>query len=150
MKKTLITLCIATSLSAHAQHIKIKGTIIDEKKQPIEFVNISLGDENSKLITGTTSGSNGAFEISGLKSGNYKLTISSIGYKTEELWLNGTTDSRNPTRRRRSFTGRSNSHRLSSTKRSGQKNRLSFRTTDQGFGKRSGIVATNDVATRTG
>lgn len=95
MKKTLITLCIATSLSAHAQHIKIKGTIIDEKKQPIEFVNISLGDENSKLITGTTSGSNGAFEISGLKSGNYKLTISSVGYKTEELWLNGTTDSRN-------------------------------------------------------
>ena len=58
MKRTLITLCIATSIGAQAQHIKIKGTILDEKKQPIEFVNISLGDENSKLITGTTSGSN--------------------------------------------------------------------------------------------
>ena len=95
MKKTIVSVFLAVSINSYAQHIKIKGTILDEKKQPIEFVNIALGNEKSETITGTTSNSNGTFELSGLKSGNYKLTISSVGYKTEELWLNGTNESRN-------------------------------------------------------
>ena len=95
MKKTIVSVFLAVSINSYAQHIKIKGTILDEKKQPIEFVNIALGNEKSETITGTTSNSNGTFELSGLKSGNYKLTISSVVYKTEELWLNGTNESRN-------------------------------------------------------
>ena len=62
----------------------LKGSIKDAaSRSALEFVNISLYDSSgTKLIKGTISDENGLFRFDGLKSGNYLLRISYVGYKT--------------------------------------------------------------------
>ena len=60
----------------------IRGKILTEEKQPIEFANIALLSEDSTFIQGTCSRSDGSFELLPPAPGNYLLQISSIGYKT--------------------------------------------------------------------
>ena len=64
----------------------LKGSIKDAaSRSALEFVNISLYDSSgTKLIKGTISDENGLFRFDGLKSGNYLLRISYVGYKTFE------------------------------------------------------------------
>ena len=60
----------------------IRGKILTEEKQPIEFANIALLSEDSTFIQGTCSRSDGSFELLPPAPGNYLLQVSSIGYKT--------------------------------------------------------------------
>jgi len=60
----------------------IRGKILTEEKQPIEFANIALLSEDSTFIQGTCSRSDGSFKLLPPAPGNYLLQISSIGYKT--------------------------------------------------------------------
>ena len=59
----------------------IRGKILTEEKQPIEFANIALLSEDSTFIQGTCSRSDGSFELLPPAPGNYLLQVSSIGYK---------------------------------------------------------------------
>lgn len=59
----------------------IRGKILTEEKQPIEFANIALLSEDSTFIQGTCSRSDGSFELLPPTPGNYLLQVSSIGYK---------------------------------------------------------------------
>lgn len=65
------------SFCSYAQ-TEIKG-LVKDSTDIIAFANVYLTDQNNKIVTGTTSDESGAFSLS-VKEGNYKLTISFIGY----------------------------------------------------------------------
>lgn len=86
-------LLLGYSLGCLAQ-IQVKGTIKDEKKAPLEFVNLQLLNPDSTLVSGTTSNTKGVFELNGIQAGSYRLIISYIGYQTQEIELNEISQSR--------------------------------------------------------
>jgi len=102
MKKifTLI-FCTGFSLAAVAQnpsagapaqepakgHAKIFGSIIDaESNQPVEFANVALIDPNtSKPVDGSVADDKGKFNIAKVAEGTYHVSVSFIGYETQEI-----------------------------------------------------------------
>lgn len=94
--KTLCTLVLMyICLGSFAQPIQLKGTVKNGNRQPVEFANIVLQTADSVMITGTTSNLKGHFELNGINAGNYRLSVSSMGYRTQEIWLNDLSQSRN-------------------------------------------------------
>jgi CarboxypepD_reg-like domain len=73
LEKKLFVLMLFFSLSVFSQ---IKGKVIDEKNQPVSFVNIAVENENS----GTTSEENGEFSIN-LSDKNKNLIFSALGFE---------------------------------------------------------------------
>lgn len=78
----LIFLVIPICFFAQNNGGVIRGKIIDSKtKEPLEFVTIALTPQNSKAPTnGCNSEEGGTFIMSGIKSGNYTLSFSFVGY----------------------------------------------------------------------
>ena len=66
---------------------KIKGVLIDStSKKPVEFAALSLIDtKTNNPIDGTTTDEKGAFAMTKVASGNFKILISFIGYKTKTI-----------------------------------------------------------------
>jgi len=62
-----------------AQHT-IKGIIVDDANIPLKLVTVALLYEDSVFVKGTTTDKTGAFELKEITSGNYILSLSSIGY----------------------------------------------------------------------
>jgi hemoglobin/transferrin/lactoferrin receptor protein len=70
----------------HAQTGNLNGILKDEKTlEPVSNVNIILSNDNLDYSKGTTSSSNGTFEINNLTAGEYVLKISHVGYANESL-----------------------------------------------------------------
>jgi hypothetical protein len=74
-KKLLTTLTLLCTIVSFAQ---IKGTVTDEKNQPLPFVNIYL--ENT--YKGTTSNEDGNYELNITVTKSYTVVFQSLGYKT--------------------------------------------------------------------
>jgi 5-hydroxyisourate hydrolase-like protein (transthyretin family) len=74
-------------LLAQNKTVTLSGIAKDKTtKLPIAFVNIALKTTtNNALITGTITNEEGRFSISNIKSGNYALEFSFIGYKTKSV-----------------------------------------------------------------
>lgn len=73
-----------------AQNLEIKGWIRDARnKEVVEFANVVLQTPDSAFITGTTSDAKGSFSLDKMKAGDYLLIVSSLGYQTESVALNG-------------------------------------------------------------
>ncbi|PHS06706.1 MAG: TonB-dependent receptor [Kordia sp.] len=86
MKHFINLLILFISLSSFAQY-KISGNITDQKTfKPLTGVNIYI----ESLNTGTTTNSNGYFNLENLPASNYKLYISYLGYQNihENIELN--------------------------------------------------------------
>jgi outer membrane receptor protein involved in Fe transport len=68
-------------------HAKIFGTIIDaESNQPVEFANVALVDpQTSKPVDGSVADDKGKFNIVKVAEGTYNVSISFIGYETQEI-----------------------------------------------------------------
>ncbi|MCF0050918.1 TonB-dependent receptor [Dyadobacter sp. LJ53] len=66
---------------------RIKGFLVDSaSKKPVEFASLALVDvKTNNPIDGTTTDEKGAFELTKVASGNFKILISFIGYKTKTL-----------------------------------------------------------------
>ena len=80
----LVTL-VFNFFSLFSQELSIKGQIFDpQTEQPLPGANIVVKQVQTNLQYGESTGSNGKFEIKGLKKGNYTLTVSFLGYKTLE------------------------------------------------------------------
>lgn len=77
---TTLTLVVVTHL-AFSQNGSVSGTVTDNNNRPLFGVNVSL----PTLSKGAQTNENGNFEINGLATGNYLLSVSSLGYKTREL-----------------------------------------------------------------
>lgn len=86
MKTKLFLLMAAfTALSAHAQNLSIKGRVTDASQQAIPAANVSLWTTDSTLVTGVTSDAQGKFALGRIRQGNYRLSVSFIGYQTENI-----------------------------------------------------------------
>lgn len=77
MKKiTLLLLLVSTILTG-----QIRGTVSDEKGNPLPFVSIVV--ENT--YNGTTTNENGQYEIAVKSSGKYVLVFQYLGFKTKKI-----------------------------------------------------------------
>ncbi len=79
------TFYISTTLPA--QNCNVKGMIIDGlSKSPISYANIALFSlKDTSLLQGSITDDQGIFELKHIKTGNYRLKISFIGYQSIEL-----------------------------------------------------------------
>ncbi|MEL7146514.1 MAG: outer membrane beta-barrel family protein [Bacteroidota bacterium] len=84
----LILIAMMTSFSLHAGEVKltIRGMVIDaDSKAPVEFATVAMiNNETDELITGTTTGLDGKFEIK-TNVRNVRLEVSFIGYKKKAI-----------------------------------------------------------------
>lgn len=66
----------------------VKGIVLDEDKLPLEFVSVALlQPKDSLLVQYTSTGKNGAFELSGFKEGSYMLQIYLMTYQANQRTL---------------------------------------------------------------
>ena len=72
------------SITKAQTNVTISGIVKDKNsKANLPFVNVVLKTEkDSSFISGAVSNEEGRFSISKIKSGNYYLEVSYIGYKT--------------------------------------------------------------------
>lgn len=88
MKTKLFLLCVLCSaLCAQAQHLSIKGRVTDHQQKAIMAANVSLRTMDSTLVGGVTTDAQGKFILHKIEQGNYRLSISFIGYQSENLLL---------------------------------------------------------------
>ena len=89
MKSKVIAwlMLLMTGFSTQAQ--TISGKLVDEENQPLAYANVVLQQRDSTFVKGETSDEMGSFRISKLSKGDYRLVISSIGYQTLYLDLQG-------------------------------------------------------------
>ncbi len=79
MKKLILFTIIATlSINLFAQKFNLSGKVTDENKNPLTGASVII----NKTFMGTITKSDGSFNFEKLKSGNYTLKVSFIGYKT--------------------------------------------------------------------
>ncbi|WP_221390131.1 outer membrane beta-barrel family protein [Dyadobacter sp. NIV53] len=66
---------------------KIKGILVDSiSKNPVEFASLALIDpKTNNPVDGTTTDEKGVFNMSKVASGNFKILISFIGYKSKTI-----------------------------------------------------------------
>ena len=88
MKTRLLTLLMLLFvLSTQAQNIHIKGRITETSQQPVIAANVSLWSMDSTLVSGVTSDAEGRFILNKIKQGDYRLSVSFIGYRNENILL---------------------------------------------------------------
>lgn len=91
MKNILALIFICFSISSMGQNAgSIIGKVLDKdlNNEPLPFANILISDTNF----GTTSDFDGLFEINDLMPGNYKVSISYLGYETQTVDLEVVSD----------------------------------------------------------
>ena len=78
----LLFAMLACTMAALAQGT-VKGRVLDKQTNDVlQFVNIRLTDSKSgKMIKGAITDGNGSFHLTEVPYGNYKLTVSYVGYK---------------------------------------------------------------------
>ena len=83
MNRFLMFVCaLVCAVCVQAQGI-VKGKVLDKQTDEVlQYVNISVSDNNGKLVKGAVTDMKGLFTISGLKDGSYSLKVSFMGYKT--------------------------------------------------------------------
>ena len=78
---SLALILLSLSFSIQAQ---LKGTLIDQAQQPVEFANVALYSlPDSVMITGTVSDDKGNFSLNGNDTDDAFLKVSFIGYETQ-------------------------------------------------------------------
>ena len=78
-----VFLLVGFSLAATAQSAKIKGSVTTTTNTPLSGATIEL----SQTTLGTTTDENGNFILSNIPSGNYRLILSYVGFKTKYVDL---------------------------------------------------------------
>ena len=80
--KSAVYLFFVLSFSLLAQDLTINGKVVDINNTPIAYTNVVLSaNEDSQLSIGTTTDEMGFFKIDNVKSGNYQLKITYLGFK---------------------------------------------------------------------
>ena len=73
-----------------AQHIGIKGKIVDSNRQALEGATVAVYRQDSVLVNGTISDAEGVFELKNLPAGNYRISVSYVGYASENIRIPNT------------------------------------------------------------
>ena len=86
----VILLCCVVAQSILASIIDIKGRILhSQNREAIESANVVLQTPDSVYVTGVATNQTGDFILSKIDEGDYRLVISSIGYKTQYIDIHG-------------------------------------------------------------
>ncbi|MDR1553040.1 MAG: TonB-dependent receptor family protein [Prevotellaceae bacterium] len=87
MKKIIIMSILQLIVTAaFAQNLTVKGIVTSEDSIPVASANIVLQNANSEIVTGVETDIRGEFILQNLIVGeNYKLSISFVGYETQEF-----------------------------------------------------------------
>lgn len=92
MKRILFAIVLLGCMiqGVFAQNLEIKGMVRNGwDKAPLEFANVVLQTADSVFITGTTTDGKGRFMLDKVKAGDYLLAVSSLGYETQYIALDG-------------------------------------------------------------
>ncbi|MDE5421034.1 carboxypeptidase-like regulatory domain-containing protein [Ancylomarina sp. DW003] len=91
MKYKALQVLIFSLLSVQlcAQNYQIKGEIISDKNEVVPFANVTLKLQDSTFVTGVCTDTKGNFRISKVKSNNYILLVSCIGFETFKTEFEG-------------------------------------------------------------
>ncbi len=95
MKNCLLLILLCASLAGYAQGFSITGKVADKQGVPIIGCNISvISQQDSLKRTIAISDNGGTFSVGDVTSGNYKIEISSIGYRkySKDLFLDSSID----------------------------------------------------------
>jgi outer membrane receptor protein involved in Fe transport len=88
MHKFFSLLILSLPLFVMAQRnpdIIISGMVQDAKKTPLPYANVVLKTKkDSRFVMGTVSNDEGRFTLANVKSGNYLVEISMIGFKSQQ------------------------------------------------------------------
>jgi hypothetical protein len=85
---SLLSMVIVLHAPAQISGIKIEGRIINEKEEAIEFATVLLRQpQDSSLIMGTTTNASGAYILSSVKPGTYRVTGQFVGYISESFTI---------------------------------------------------------------
>ncbi|MDN3585171.1 outer membrane beta-barrel family protein [Pedobacter aquatilis] len=80
---TLIACFLACGVSFAQKINKLSGKVIDEKGQALPFAAVRvLNSPDTVIVKSGSTNVDGEFLLDGLKSGNYLLSVSMVGYKT--------------------------------------------------------------------
>lgn len=91
MKRIFIILWLSgCTIAIFAQHIGIKGKIVDSNRQALEGATVAVYRQDSVLVNGTISDAEGVFELKNLPAGNYRITVSYVGYASENIRIPNT------------------------------------------------------------
>lgn len=94
-KQFLLPLLLMFFLFITSYSQNIKGIVLDEDRQPLEFVSVALlQPSDSLLVKYTSTGVDGKFEISGYKEGRYMLQVYLMTYQANQQTLNFTKSDR--------------------------------------------------------
>lgn len=67
-----------------------KGTVRNATdNEATEFVNVVLQTTDSVFVNGVSTNNHGSFIFNKVEAGNYRLVLSSVGYNTQYITLNG-------------------------------------------------------------
>ncbi|WP_130735193.1 carboxypeptidase-like regulatory domain-containing protein [Flavobacterium sp. J27] len=81
----LFLFTVSTVFSQQNTTTTLSGKIIDTNKNELPYVNVTLHSVPSNdFISGTITDDNGAFSITPVKKGTYKIKFTYIGFKTKE------------------------------------------------------------------
>ncbi len=78
----MVLILLSLSLSAQNSGVNVNGVVVEEStNEPVEQATIRLlSVKDSALVRGTVSGNNGSFTLKNIKTGNYLLHITFVGY----------------------------------------------------------------------
>ena len=76
-------------IAACAKAQSISGRLVDEQHKPLPYANVVLQQTDSTFVKGETSDEKGSFRMTKVSGGDYRLVISSIGYETLYIDLQG-------------------------------------------------------------
>ncbi|MDL2277766.1 TonB-dependent receptor family protein [Parabacteroides sp. OttesenSCG-928-G07] len=95
MKKIFIVLIsfLFTFSYAYGQQVRLNGLVIEADNSPVQFANVVLRTIDSVFVTGASTDNKGKFQISNIPSGDYRLIISSVGYREHITELMGLSQS---------------------------------------------------------
>lgn len=88
IRTIFLTLLFLNSLNAFSQINSIKGIVVSNEYNPIEFANVVLSDNEGKIIKGTITDSLGRFHLAldeDNKTVAWVLSVSYLGYESHTL-----------------------------------------------------------------
>lgn len=89
MKRFLISIVCSIASWNVLYSQNVTGKILNKEKQAIIYANVLLQTTDSTFITGIACNEKGEFKIQKVSAGDYRLVISSIGYRTMYVDLQG-------------------------------------------------------------
>ncbi len=86
MKNSIVFFLLLFTASVLSQSASIGGRVLDKDNNAISFVSVLLYNEGASVpFKGTTTDENGNFSLHKLNEGNYRVTLSFVGFETKEV-----------------------------------------------------------------